>query len=244
MAYDGDYIGQLDPDKPNGQESKSLGDDAIREIKKALTTCFPQSGVGDVYNGTLSQLSDLVAGNTVPYGTVVAWFHSEDAMKNGPEGWTICDGRARADGSPSPDLSGKFIMGARSKYDENGDEVISGDPPYPAFLPIGNNAIVTSTTSAKVQTTNKHTLTKGQIPALDLKIAVATQSAGQTHDTDDWVAGGYSNPASNVNTTVPIKEDYVGAEASHAHNFSINTEGKDPYANVPESRTMIYIVKD
>lgn len=46
-------------------------------------------------------------GGALPSGTIVAF-----AGPQVPAGWTLCDGRRTPDGQPTPDLRGRFVMGA------------------------------------------------------------------------------------------------------------------------------------
>jgi hypothetical protein len=47
------------------------------------------------------------AGGAVPSGTVVAFSGPQI-----PAGWTLCDGRRTPSGQPTPDLRGRFVLGA------------------------------------------------------------------------------------------------------------------------------------
>jgi hypothetical protein len=60
MAYGGNWINQLEDDKPFGTEAKALGDDAIKEIKRTLTNTFPSATTDDPLTVTMAQINEAV----------------------------------------------------------------------------------------------------------------------------------------------------------------------------------------
>ena len=60
MAYGGNWIDQIEDNKPFGTESKSLGDDAIKEIKRCLTNTFPVAATDDPLTVTMSEINTVV----------------------------------------------------------------------------------------------------------------------------------------------------------------------------------------
>ena len=133
MAYDAQWLYQTVKTDPQGSEAKSLGDDAIREIKVVLQNMFKgsfDSGTTDQYTGTLSQLNDVVSNGAFPRNAIIAWApEAQDNPEDGPDGWTVCDGRNRKDGlgGAAPDLRARFIVG--SKVADDGSTTV----PIPGF---------------------------------------------------------------------------------------------------------------
>jgi len=58
--------------------------------------------------------------SAVPAGVIVMW---SGAVVNIPAGWTLCDGGNDGNGNPTPDLSGRFIVG----YDAGDGDYDIGD---------------------------------------------------------------------------------------------------------------------
>jgi hypothetical protein len=61
MAYGGNWIPDLEDDKPFGTESKSLGDDAIKEIKRTMSNTFPKAATNDPLTVTMAQINQVVS---------------------------------------------------------------------------------------------------------------------------------------------------------------------------------------
>jgi hypothetical protein len=58
-SYTGNYIHEMNKASPVGSESKSLGDDAIREIKRVLQTVFPNLENGTPIIATAAELNHV-----------------------------------------------------------------------------------------------------------------------------------------------------------------------------------------
>ena len=134
MAYDAQWLYQTIKTDPQGSEAKSLGDDAIREIKVVLQNMFKgsfDSGTTDQYTGTLSQLNDIVSNGAFPRNSIIAWApEAQESPEDGPDGWTVCDGRNRKDGlgGSAPDLRARFIVGSKVNDDPSTTVPIPGFP--------------------------------------------------------------------------------------------------------------------
>jgi hypothetical protein len=244
MAYNGNWINELVNTEPPGSESKSFGDDAIREIKRSLTNSFPNVQTGDAYTGTLSQLSDLAAGATLPFNTIISWIGLEADV---PAGWTICDGRLRPGGGNAPDLRGKFLMGGQAEDATN---------PHP-FLPIvnqllGNNETVIDEGNGQlVQLETKNTILQEQhLPAHShgmFKSNGANQGDPQP-GTSDEVAGvgfsgdqGYEMKGAVGGSSIGVTAN-SGTGQGHSHKFTIETTNTG--SNVPECLVVLILIKD
>lgn len=238
MAYDGNWISQLVPTNPAGVETRSLGDDSIREIKRALKNSFPNVIEDDSYNGTLADLQRAVD-NIIPSGLVAPWYGSWVTYPNGPDGWTIADGREfrTNPGVYTPDLSGRFILGAAQDGTSLG---------YPLYRDIigGNSEIdirLISSGALKTFVTDSTKLTAAQ-----------SGLPSHSHSVEDVVklsAGGYDGgggAASPYTTTVETTATGgTSAAQGHTHTFKIAGDISNlTFANFPYYYTMVYIIKD
>jgi hypothetical protein len=263
MAYDANYLDGTDKNNPTGQEPKSLGDDAIREIKRVLQNMFPTVFLtpNDSYSGTLAQLSELAASQTFPRDTVVMWAPTatlETSLPDGPDGWTICDGRARKDGGGgiAPDMTNRFILGAKSRSDvsaEHGDANDTG-----VFK--GNNELQVRTSGVPTNSlvsfrTGDTQLDAGDIPnhvhamfGASLEnpgpipgqsiVARGRQNGG---DADYQVVEDSSSILPSVGETGP-NNPLSNTPSSHNHSFVLNTQ--NTFCNISEYYTALYIIKD
>lgn len=101
MAIDGaSYLGEMDIHNPADSDNRSEGAGQIRAIKTVLKRTFP------------SLKDDFVVDTRpfIPVGFIAMYSGSESSLT---PGWAICDGRT-SNGYRTPDLRGRFIMGATS----------------------------------------------------------------------------------------------------------------------------------
>jgi len=228
--YDGQWIAQLNPADPQGTEKKSLGDNAIREIKLALKNAFPNSPIGDQYQGTLSQLSDLVANTSLPRDLIVAWKPS-GAIGEGPVGWTVCDGRPRkTGGGNAPNLTNRFIAGwglAQPGQEGGNAEIV---------IKNANGTLKTFTTSSTA-------LSRSQLPDLSnsIYINVSNSTSSDNHVGTSYVAGGSNS--SFTRRENPIETDGLNGQG-HSHTFTIDTTGSNTGPNVPPYYAVVFLIKD
>lgn len=236
MAYDGNYINQLNIDNPAGTEAKNLGDNAIREIKRALVTSFPNLVADEAFTGTLGDLNTAVAG-ACPRGLVAPWAGDFTTYPDGPDGWTICDGRARkTGGGTAPDLRGKFIAAA----------TVSATIIWPPVEEQTGGSLETEVRvlaggALKSFTTAGTTLTAAQsgLPAHTHTVS--------THDHNSGGAG-IATGSGGGQTAVSLSTSSTGGSAasqSHSHTFTIakGAEG-ETYSNLPPFYALVYIIKD
>jgi hypothetical protein len=249
MSYDGNSIFALNVANPNGTEAKSLGDNAIREIKRALKTSFPGAILGDSYTGTLAQLTAAVAAIT-PRGVIVPWSGNQLVLPYGPVGWSICDGRPRkTGGGTTPDLRGRFIMAAYPVLNQAGATNPLGVYPPPTGASGGSTDLPTP-----AGTVGGTTLTLADIPAHRHFIAKAGGSrGGGSLGADSAVAqsgGGDDNfnQYNLGNTQLTGEEADVGITSpkggggSHTHPLTLTAPVTG--ANLPPWYSVLYIIKD
>jgi len=252
--YQATDIFSLEDHRPEKTETKSLGDDAIREIKKVLKTCFPNSDSGDTYEGTLSQLTDLAINNTIPRDTVVAWSPANLlGLPEGPLGWTICDGRARRTGGGfAPDLRSQLIIGA-GDLDET-------DPLVPALNHRGGfreTDIRDLYTGDPIEfQTQGHKLLTSELPSHEHKMFVnetsvskpvpgggdAVALGGSVGGANNYVMQESSSPTSDK--PVNGRTSTAGTNVAHTHTFTIEDQGGVTGSNVPSFHALIFIIKD
>jgi hypothetical protein len=229
MAYDGNWIQELDPTDPVGAESLAFGDNAIREIKRSLKSSFTNAGSpGDTYTGTFSQLDDLVGGSTLPRGAIIMWTEN-----TAPPGWTVCDGSQRdgGQGPASPNLVNSFIIGADPSY--------SGGFTAPVGSSGGNaelHAVLVSTGANWKGTTDGTVLTVAQLPDLDTRINIKLSS-----NPGNSTASVATGTGSGINYTTPMSTSGT-LQQSHVHTFKIQTSGTG--ANIPPYYALVYLIKD
>lgn len=237
MAYDANYINELDETTPLGSESKNMGDNAIREIKRVLKTCFPNVTSDDIYGGTLTDLGYAVLGS-IQRNMIIPWAGDYTANPEGPFGYTICDGRARRFGGGfAPDLRGKFLLGSA--------------PTQSMFWPTagtGNTGGNTETDirlvsggTLKAFSVDNTTLTAAQsgLPAHTHTVASHSHTGGNNYES----GGDYRSDAAVTLTTSTNASQ--NASSGHNHTFTIaQGAAGETLSNVPPYYTVIYIIKD
>ena len=62
---------------------------------------------GSVTGGVITATSAFVGNGTIPVGGIIMW-----SGTNVPSGWALCDGGTAANGQVTPDLRGRFVLGA------------------------------------------------------------------------------------------------------------------------------------
>ena len=110
------YINELNEAWPDGLDSKSQGDDHLRNLKGAIKRSFPN--VKGVVTATHDQLSALAKEGTVNIAGMVQFWAG--TLATIPAGWKLCNGVGTiSTGLPVPDLRGRFIVGAGDRYTLN-----------------------------------------------------------------------------------------------------------------------------
>ena len=258
MAYDAEWIDQLDPTTPSGGESRSLGDNAIREIKRVLTETFPAAVASDPLTVPFSQLNTL-ANQGFPRDSLLLWAGDTVSLPNGPdpEVWTICDGRARFTGGFAPNLVNKFIIGAKVPG------TVSPPPISFAIGTIGGSTEINitqfGTSTSVLFGTQPTVLTTSQLPEHRHFVANAvpagspgvTLSAGNsvTYEDQTRVSAGDANY--QLRSSVDGGEATIGrtsetgSNAGHSHFFEIRTNPAiTTWANVPPFFAAVWLIKE
>ncbi len=241
MAYNGNWINELDDTQPPGTETKSFGDDALREIKRSLSNTFPGAATGEAYTGSINDLNTaILPGGTFPRDTVIMWYGLE---ANVPAGWDICDGRARTSGGGNtPDLRNKFVLGAKSDTDVSG-----GQAQTPLF---GNTGGTHETNirsnfgagAAVTFTASNVALTVAQLPNISANLQLALDASGQSdnHSQTATVARGRDS-SPNVWTTTPVR---IQGAAGNAHNHTLTIQTTNTDSNKPAYMGLLFLIKD
>ena len=250
---DRNYIGDIDVSDPPGTEDLALGDNLMRSIARAIKNAFPNSTGADAYTGQLSDLNGLVVTGGTPARSIIMWSGDQVAYPNGPDGWTICDGRARKSGDGNtPDLRQRFIVGAQP------DDGVAGFTPYDGDR--GGNSEVDIrniiTGNLVKYTSDEHILTEDQIGAHSHAMFTTQTTQGDTAlGTDDLVAyfgdnvgnnRAYKAQPSNSATATLGKTGAAGSGVNqgHSHTFSIDGSSTVTGANNPLYQAVIFIQKD
>lgn len=136
------YINGFNPAWPDGLDSKSQGDDHIRNIKAAIQRTFPNiTAPVTATAADLNKVSGVGVFNTP--GIITMWAGTIATI---PAGWKLCNGTGTiSTGLPVPDLRNRFVVGAGDSY-----------------APGATGGALTHT---HVVTVADHTLTIAQIPA-------------------------------------------------------------------------------
>lgn len=136
------YINEFNEAWPDGLDSKSQGDDHIRNIKGALKRTFPRiTGPTQVTQADLNKLT--VPGSTIVPGMIMIWPYELAAI---PAGWKVCNGAgAISTGRPVPNLIDRFLVGAGNQFGVGA---------------IGGNGVI-----QPAVTVQGHALTEAQMPA-------------------------------------------------------------------------------
>ena len=88
-----------------------------RKLTASSLNVTGAASVGTVTSDVATVTGNLTVGGTIsgfgiaPIGSIIMWSGAKD---NIPQGWVLCDGN-----NSTPDLRGKFILGAGGKYNPN-----------------------------------------------------------------------------------------------------------------------------
>ena len=208
------YINEFNEAWPDGLDSKSQGDDHIRNIKAAIKRTFPKiTGPSNVTQSDLNKL--ITAGTTNVPGMVMMWPYELGSI---PAGWKVCNGvGAISTGRPVPNLIDRFVVGAGSSY---------------AIQQTGGNAFITPTGAVA-----GHALTEAQMPSHTHRVGVNIT----TPDGLDNVGGeGEPRPVTNFPGGYNnYNSEFKGGNQPHAHGLTMNAiDVRPPFYAI------WYIIKD
>jgi len=259
MAYDATWINELDEATPAGTETRTLGDNAIREIKKVLKETFPEAVTGQALTVPFATLNAL-ATQGIPRDTIIAWAGDTELNPDGPDPdqWTVCDGRARSGGGTAPDLVSLFLLGAKTST--------SVSPPdlAPDVGATGGNSetdIATILGTSIAFTTQGTELTEEQIPPhrhyvasnqeagspgvpLSASNALSYKDDTRGNDLEYELRSSVDAGAANIGRT-SATGGTDGEAVAHTHNFTIrSTPGVTTGSNVPPFYAVVYLIKE
>lgn len=210
------YINQFNLSWPDGLDSKSQGDDHIRNIKGAIKRTFPNI-TGEV-TATQAQLNKLSLPGTVNEpGMVMIWCHGVATV---PVGWKICNGVGTiSNGRQVPDLTDRFPVG--------------GNGVYPLGV-LGGSATHTHTAGTVVSGT---ALTEAQIPA---------HTHGVPLGSNDTTGSGWTQASPGNTSGVNSPNYYTPTQAKggsqpHAHNATTSIVAG---SSLPPYYPVLFIIKD
>ncbi len=260
MAYDGNWINELNEATPLGTEAKQLGDNAVREIKRALKNTFPEAVTDEPLEVPFSELNTL-SSKFIPRNSIIMWHPEVGSSPDGPNTaeWTVCDGRARANGGNAPNLVDRFILGGKTST--------TASPPTNA-----NNAGITGG-NAEVNIVEFGTATPVDFDSTEV-VLTTNQMPSHRHyvvSSSDANSNSPLVPVSNSNAVSyyrdnPSSTEYVdyrlrsptdgsgadigrssstGGSEGHSHAFNITAQpGVVTRANMPQYYTLIYLIKE
>lgn len=166
---------------------------------------------------------------TVPPGGIIMW---SGAVSSIPTGWALCDGRS-ANGRTTPDLRGRFIVGAGSGA-------------------VGLTSREVSATGGSEQTT----LTVGQLPSHNHRVQGNTATAGShshsmgkapidNRDFNDAGGGQTLGLVGDASGGFPRFGSTEGA-GDHTHSFDVtsaNTGNGEAFGNLPPFYALAFIMR-
>jgi microcystin-dependent protein len=176
--------------------------DKIDDLLDGTTAIKPNlsEGLWKIGGTAVTATAAMLNAGGVPSGGIIIWSGSAAAI---PSGWFLCDGA-----NSTPDLRGRFVVGAGSTYavgDTGGQNTITSVPAHTH----GTGNLVTSNTGAHSHTgttasggSHNHTLTSG------------TSSNGNNNAA---FVRSDMNAGSNVNVILDA--------GAHTHNFSTSNTG-------------------
>ena len=166
-------------------------------------------------NPTITLSSDEI----IARNSIILW----SDCTNIPTGWTLCDGS-----SGTPDLSGKFIIGAGNGFDEN---TTGGNMNH-------NHLISTS------GTVMSHTLTENEMPYHSHRadtefkyfVRIRADGCGTERGTDCDFG------TTQFDLQYVGEELYKGGNQGHTHGLSV-ASSSDLQSNLPPYHVLCYIMK-
>lgn len=209
-------INEFNPAWPDGLDSKSQGDDHIRNIKAALLRTFPN--VKGVVNASHTELNKLARpGSTVDPGMIMAWAYGIDTI---PAGWKVCNGVGTiSTGRPVPYLLDRVIVGAGLSFSPG---AIGGSMVH------GHTSVIT---------VEGHALTIAEIPSHNHNIPLGSNDTTGTGWTQ--ASPGNSGGANSPSYFHPTATQGGGGIHTHGASANISTENHMmPYM------ALLWVIKD
>ena len=107
------YISELNTSSPFNKDPRAEGAGQIRAVKTVLKNCFPN--VGGAVDADHNDMN-IIFKQRLQVGMIMMFSGDVTKLQGG---WAVCDGKSYIGGSVvTPDLRGRFIMGATDKESE------------------------------------------------------------------------------------------------------------------------------
>jgi hypothetical protein len=231
-------INELTETWPTQRDKRREGAGHLRVIKKAVKNTFPN--IRGQVTATHQQLNSLPASSmtailtellkhVVPRGAVFKWAGSIETI---PEGYALCNGQNVAGYGVTPDLRGRFILGAGGAFNVG---ATGGDTSYTTSS-AGSHAHTVGTTGGTV-------LTVAQIPQLQFRVRGSYSQGGYDGGGNQFYRAIPGNPFTTDHNLI----EPIGGGQAHTHSGgSTNNTGTHSHsiANViPPYYALAFIVK-
>lgn len=202
---------------PDGLDTKSQGDDHIRNIKGALKRTFPN--VAGVVTITHHQLNQLAApGAIVIPGMVLMWPGSVGSI---PAGWKLCNGVGTiSTGLPVPNMVDRFPAGAGNLW---GPSTSGGALSHTHSATIAGHAL----TVAQMPAHHHQNKYNNNTPSGIDQTGVSNEPLGPLN----WTDGG---PIGKT-----VTSSTAGTSQAHSHGVTVAAA-----FNIPPYLAVCFIIKD
>lgn len=210
------YINEFNEAWPDGLDTKSQGDDHIRNIKGAIKRTFPN--VSGVVSATHSDLSKVgQPGYLVSPGCVMLWPYSLETV---PAGWKVCNGVGTiSTGQAVPNMNGRFAIGAGTDYS------------------VGSRGGSLTHQHNATTTVAGHRLTIDQLPPHSHPIPFGTNDTTGT----GWNQVSPGNSGGSNTTSYTKATQNTGGNNTHNHGATTTITQT---IHLPLYQAMFYIIKD
>jgi hypothetical protein len=216
MAYNSNYINEMNKDAPEGTESKSFGDDAIREIKRVLQTVFPKLDNGVPLNVTSAEVNTL-AGNTLNIAEALSTIESAFATTNTRLSVLETESTKQKTTLYAPSGTVMLFLQAAAPAGWN-ISVLDNDRMLRVVNSAGNAVggfmSPTGFYDGHSHTINNHTLTQAELPSHAHTVGTVTGGP---------VVGGGGYTLTVPTTGSNIITSSVGSNAGHSHTMQETT---------------------
>ena len=160
-------------------------------------------------------VASIPAGGGFPSGGIIVWSGAANAI---PTGWALCDGQ-----NGTPDLRGRFVMGAVSGSDTN------PDPDNLEYLAPGNTG-----------GSKQHTMIIGEMPSHS-HIETVADSSAKSPSSAQYASG--SNVASSYLYFYSVTSAKLNTKATLNYMRTETAGSGKPFATISPYYTLCYIMK-
>lgn len=201
---------------PDGLDSKSQGDDHIRNIKGALKRTFPNvQGVSTISHHRLNELAK--PGMAFVTGMVLIWSGDISMI---PVGWRMCNGQGTlSNGQAIPNLINRFVACAGGNW---ANHQTGGAYSHNHVVNIGGTAL----TVAQLPPHHHEQYFNGWTPTGIDRVGIANEPLGPI------------NPGDGDRAKITMSST-AGSGSAHTHPGSSSEQ-----MHIPPFYSMYYIIKD